>query len=162
MSEYYTADVKVNGTSIYENQEVLVIYQRLGVWIEDAGTVADGVIQITYPLDENQPYWFGRRYASELETFPIRGQGKINAKSRVSEVSVFLERSQGGSVTLVNERGEERESDIAYDSSALFTGKREIKMNSGYAEEISVRIRADGYDPFNLLALDVAFSQTER
>ncbi len=162
MSEYYTADVKVGGASIYENQEILVIYQRLGEWLLDAGTVADGVIQITYPLEENQPYWFGRRYASEMETFPIRSQGKLNAKARVSEVSVFLERSQGGSVALINERGEERETDIAYDSEALFSGKREIKMTSGHAEEISVRIRADGYDPFNLLALDVAFSQTER
>lgn len=158
----YLVDVKVNGEDIYADMEILVIYRHEDAWVMEELLVDGGQVETTNQIKVGQPYWFGRRFTSSMETLPIRQQGKLDLKGRVSDVSVYLESSQGGTVSIVSEGMITKTLAIPYDSTALFSGRREVKIGSGYANEIAVRVEADGYDPFSVLALDVTYQQTER
>lgn len=158
------AECKVNGISVYEGMTVVVIYKdrARNIWFAEEGVVVDGVV--TFDSDgpvPNQPYWIGVKYVSDVKTFPIRHQGKLNQKSRVSEIAVYLQDSQGGHAVTGSEKSSSSK-EIPYDDEELYSGKKSLISGSGYVEEAYLRIYTEGIKPFNLLALDVNFRQYER
>ncbi len=147
----------------YELEDVVVIYYDLnrGEWIIEEQQVVGEAIQLDSDgPGENQPYWVGKKFTSEVKTFPIVMPGRLNKKARISSVSAFLHRSHGGEAEVGNEQGNDHQ-DISYDDTELFSGRKELPVGSGYSEEPYVAIRTDGYSPFNLLALDVNYRKYE-
>jgi hypothetical protein len=71
---------------------------------------------------------------------------------RITKVYLYVKDSQGGEVSL--DEGENW-TPIEYDDDALFTGKREVLIQSGTTEKAPLQIRTSGTKPFNLLAVGI-------
>lgn len=72
------------------------------------------------------------------------------ARYRITKVFLYLKESQGGQVSV---DGGEKWVDIEYPSEALFSGKVQVNVNSGFTESAPLMIRTSGTQPFNLLAV---------
>lgn len=72
------------------------------------------------------------------------------ARYRITKVYLYLKASQGGEVSV--DEGVTW-TPIVYPSTALFTGKVQVSVNSGNTEKAPLQIRTAGAHPFNLLAV---------
>lgn len=78
--------------NIYDGEKVVVIYhsELVGVVIEE-GIVANGQVEIPGPGPlTNERYYIGLKYNSVMKTFPLRAEGKMNAKARLSKISLYM------------------------------------------------------------------------
>lgn len=163
-------DCKAKGVfgepNLYEGKEVVVIYHSATLgWIAEEGIVSSGQVEIPGPgplTDER--YYIGLKYDSIVKTFPIRSQGKMNAKARLSEVSLFLADAGGeGTVEVGGSQRAPVSKKISYPSD--FTeGRYDVNIGTPYEEEPYIKITATGLRDFKLLALDADYRQyqTER
>ncbi len=150
-------------SNIYDGQEVVVIYRTddLGIVIEE-GIVEDGVVQLegTGPLT-NERYYIGLKYDSVMKTFPLRSNGKMNAKARLSGVSLFLADNQGsGEVSVGSESRDPVTQEITYPD-GFEKGKYTVNIGTSYEEEPYIQIIARGLPHFSLLALDTVYRKYE-
>lgn len=150
--------------NIYDGKEVVVIYHSntMGIMVEE-GVVIDGQVEIpgTGPLT-GERYYIGLKYDSVMKTFPLRAEGKMNTKARLSKISLFMADSLGeGSVEVGGKDDEHYIKDIAYGSD-FKDGKIDVEIGTSYEEEPYVKIIANGIRGFNLLALDAVYRQYER
>ena len=157
-------ECKVNGQNIYEGQKVYVMWKRSGTskWLVEHHTVENGMVNLEDSIGplENQRYWVGLSYESLMKTFPIKEAGQTNKVSRISHVDVYVDKSGNGYAEAGDEITSHRES-IGIDE-APYSGKKRIQVGSTYGEEPYIKVLADGYRRFNLLAIDVNFRQYER
>lgn len=154
----------VETPNLYEGKTVMVIYHSVSMgWVTEEGIVENGRVELKSdgPLT-NQRYWIGLKYDSVMKTFPLRAEGKMNAKARLSKVSLFMADSLGeGSVEVGGKDDEHYIKDIAYGSD-FKDGKIDVEIGTSYEEEPYVKIIANGIRGFNLLALDAVYRQYER
>lgn len=148
--------------NIYDGKEVVVIYHSstTGIMIEE-GVVENGQVEIpgVGPLT-NERYYIGLKYNSVMKTFPLRSDGKMNAKARLSKVSLFMADSLGeGSVEVGGGREGPYTKDITYQDRET---RVDLEIGTSYEEEPYVKITANGLRGFNLLALDADYRQYER
>lgn len=149
--------------NIYEGKDVVVIYHSstMGIVVEE-GIVVNGQVEIpgTGPLT-NERYYIGLKYNSVMKTFPLRAEGKMNAKARLSKMSLYMADAMGeGSVEVGGKSEEPYIKEITYGEH--FDGKVDIEIGTSYEEEPYVKIIASGIHGFNLLALDAVYRQYER
>lgn len=160
-------DCKARGVyetpNLYEGREVVVIYysDTYG-WLAEEGTVSNGRVNIAGEgPGTNERYWIGLKFESIMKTFPLRSEGKMNAKTRLSKVSLFMADALGeGTVEVGGESEEPYSKEIKYEE-GFTEGKIDLEIGTSYEEEPYVKISANGLRGFNLLALDTAFRQYE-
>lgn len=163
-------DCKAKGVfgepNLYEGKTVIVIYHSstLG-WVAEQGVVSSGQVEISGPGPlTNERYYIGLDFESVMKTFPIRSSGKMNAKARLSEVSLYLADAGGqGTVEVGGSQRAPVQKQISYPSE--FTeGRYEVNIGTPYEEEPYIKITATGLQDFKLLALDADYRQyqTER
>ena len=150
--------------NIYNGKEVVVIYHSdtMGIIVEE-GVVIDGQVEIpgVGPLT-GERYYIGLKYDSIMKTFPLRAEGKTNAKSRLSKISLFMADAFGkGSIEVGGKADDPYIKDITYDKD-FKDGKIDIEIGTSYEEEPYVKIVANGLRDFRLLALDAVYRQYER
>jgi len=150
--------------NIYDGLEVIVIYHSsaLGFIVEE-GVVVNGEVEIpgTGPLT-NERYYVGLKYDSVMKTFPLRNDGKLNNKARLSEVSLFMADALGeGSVEVGGMGKDPVRKDIAYEE-GFTEGKYKINIGTSYEEEPYIEVTATGLQDFKMLALDAEYRQYER
>jgi hypothetical protein len=107
----------------------------------------------TYLDDGTVPF-----YSTVKPTYFVQDNGFIeDRKFSMKRIMVYLKESQGGEVSAddgTNYR------DIPYGgSSALFTGKKQITVNSGFTETAEIIVRTNGQKAFNILAIGAEITQ---
>ncbi len=154
----------VETPNLYEGKTVMVIYHSVSMgWVTEEGIVENGRVELKSdgPLT-NQRYWIGLKYDSVMKTFPLRAEGKMNAKARLSKVSLFMADNQGeGSVEVGGDTEDPYTKDIQY-REGHGDGRVDLEIGTSYEEEPYVKITASGLRGFNLLALDAVYRQYER
>jgi|GEM_PF-3761134 len=150
--------------NIYEGKQVVVIYNSsdLGIMIEE-GTVVSGQVTIpgTGPLT-GERYYIGLKYNSIMKTFPLRSEGKLNNKARLSDVSLYMADNLGeGNVELGGAGMDPVTKKIEFDPE-FKEGRYEVNIGTSYDEEPYIKIVATGLNDFKMLALDAAYRQYER
>jgi hypothetical protein len=151
----------VGEPNLYEGMEVYVLYydEDRG-WVIEEGVVESGQVEIDSdgPLTD-QTYYIGLKYTSLIKTLPIRQQGELNKRGRVSHVDVYLNESRGGQITIGDE--EKSFTDDIKDNTSKSTGRKRTTIGSGYKDEIFVQIETEELYALNILGIDVKYRQYE-
>jgi hypothetical protein len=167
--------------NIYDGQEVVVIYfvPTIG-WVIEEGVVEDGIVELEGqgPM-LNDRYFVGIKYKSTMKTFPIRGQGKTNPKSRMSKVNLYVDKRSGnfdvevGDENGVSSRdslklpggyvlGEPREDGTIPYTLVERGGRQEVNIGTSYVEEPYIKVESTGIEPVIILGIDAEFRIYER
>lgn len=143
-------------SNIYENREVVVIYwQEFVGWMMERGVVENGRVELEGPGPmTDQRYWVGIPYESTMKTFPLRGQGKVNPKSRISKVRLFLDKHSGEMMVEVGNEGGKSLSDTVRWKERKDGGVVDINVGTSYGEESYVKVHASGVEPVGILGID--------
>ena len=151
-------------STLYEGKEVVVIYfsDSLG-WRIEEGVVKNGQVEIpgTGPLT-NERYYIGLKYDSVMKTFPLRNEGKLNNKARLSDVSLYMADNLGEGQVEVGGAGMDPVTKKIEFDPKFKEGRYEVNIGTSYDEEPYIKIVATGLNDFKMLALDAAYRQYER
>jgi hypothetical protein len=134
-------DCKARGVvgepGIYDGREVVVIYYSadIGIVVEE-GVVVNGQVEIPGPGPlTNERYYIGLKFDSNVKTFPLRNDGTMNNKARLSEVSLYLDDNKGeGSVEIGGSKGDPIVKNIEFDKD-FKQGRFRVNIGSAYEEE---------------------------
>lgn len=150
--------------NMYEGKEVVVIYYSdyLGIVVEE-GVVENGVVQLkgAGPATD-QRYYVGLKYDSIMKTFPLRNEGKLNNKARLSEISLFMADALGEGIVEVGGPGREPVSKVIEYDREFKEGRFKVNIGTPYEEEPYIKVTATGLNDFKMLALDADYRQYER
>lgn len=150
-------------SNIYEGREVVVIYyQRDFGWVMERGIVTSGRVEIEGegPLTGDQ-YWVGIPYTSRMKTFPLRDQGRMNQKSRISKVRLFLDKRSGEMLVRVGDETGSVYSDTVRWKKDKNDGVIDVNIGTSYAEEPYIAIEASGVEPVKILGVDAEYRAYE-
>lgn len=146
-------------SNIYEGREVVVIFwEDYHGWRIEHGIVENGRVEFegTGPLRGDR-YWVGIPYMSRMKTFPLRDQGKMNQKSRISKVRLFLNKHSGEIKVEVGDETGEAQSDIVRWDKGKNNGVIDIHVGTSYAEEPYISVEASGIEPVKILGIDAEY-----
>jgi hypothetical protein len=122
-------------------QELAFSIEKLECCGGEAGGFQDAVLEET-------------TFTSLVELSTItQTKGRLSSrKQRIVRVIVNLIDSQGGEISV---DGGITWLPIIYDDAELFTGAKEVRVNSGNVEDPRVMIKCEGVDPFELISVEV-------
>jgi len=143
----------------YIGEQVYLIYYR-GGWKVEQVTVSEdpyGMIYTEATIDVGRPYWVGKEFTSRMKTLPLLAPRETGKKLRVSNISMYVHNSRGGSLVV---DGAEVPF-VGYTVGEDYTGKVQAKYGGRYADEPQIEITTDGIYNLRILAIEINRKQYE-
>jgi len=140
----------------------LIFYDSVNSeWVAEYVSVLSdpyGMIYRSIGLDVDQPYWVGKKFGSTLKTMPLLAPGETGKKTRISEISLYVNNSSGGSLIVDGNTIDF----TGYEGSENFTGKVSAPYSGKYEDEPQIEIFTDEIYNLRILAIELNRRQYER